>query len=171
MTTCRICARKRCSCVNSWNQSFYFASLVACACCVQAGAAHALLLPGHPSPGQCYSKISWELPRPKRQQNSQARYPFTRRTLVPCCTRHEVVRIRGCLCRVCPGCSLIASYGPNRLVVRYPKLLARYYPDHVTNATIYGRLINNDFIVNVNPSYYHDSKVTVARRSHALVCR
>lgn len=63
------------------------------------------------------------------------------------------------LCRVCHGCRLLASYGPNRIVVRYPKLLARYYPAHVTNATIYGRIVNDDYIININPSFYHDKKV------------
>lgn len=61
------------------------------------------------------------------------------------------------LCRrLCDSCSLVASYGVNRFVVKYPSLFATLYPDHVKDVTLYGRLLNNDYIVNLNVSYNHD---------------
>ena len=63
--------------------------------------------------------------------------------------------------RVCDGCSLTASYGRNRLLVSYPPLLAQQYPTHVTNITLYGRLVNNEHVININPSLYHDDQVWV----------
>ena len=54
-----------------------------------------------------------------------------------------------------------ASYGKNKLLVTYPPLLKQLYPDHVTNITLYGRLISLEAIINVQPSLYFDKEVRV----------
>ena len=63
--------------------------------------------------------------------------------------------------RLCPGCSLTAAYGRNAFIVSYPPLLAALYPDHVTNVTLYGRMLNTETIINVNPSLFHNEQVCV----------
>ena len=63
-------------------------------------------------------------------------------------------------CRlVCNGCYLMATHGVNRIVVTYPPLLKQLYGSTVTRATVYGRLINDNHIVNVKVNYTHDDKV------------
>ena len=61
--------------------------------------------------------------------------------------------------QLCYGCGLKASYGKNKLLVTYPPLLKQLYPDHVTNITLYGRLLNNKTIVNVDTSLNYDAEV------------
>ena len=61
--------------------------------------------------------------------------------------------------RLCLGCSLTARYGVNRLLVSYPPRLAQLFPEHVKHFTLYGRLLNNEYIVNLNVSLSHDNSV------------
>lgn len=61
--------------------------------------------------------------------------------------------------RVCEGCPLAAAYGLNRLVVRAPALLHLLYPAHVRNVTMYGRILNQQYIVNINPSFFYDEQL------------
>ena len=63
--------------------------------------------------------------------------------------------------KLCYGCQLRASYGKNKLIVKYPALLRRLYPDAVINATLHGRLLFVEAIINVNPSLVHDSNVSL----------
>jgi hypothetical protein len=70
--------------------------------------------------------------------------------------------------RLCLGCSLTAQYGINRLLVTYPPRLAELYPEHVKHLTLFGRLLNNDYIMNLNVSFFHDEAVSGSFR---CMCR
>lgn len=61
--------------------------------------------------------------------------------------------------RLNSDCTLQASYGRNVVVVTYPPLLAKLYPHHVANLTLYGRLISKQAIINIKPKYHHDDDV------------
>ena len=64
--------------------------------------------------------------------------------------------------RVGDRAGLVATFGLNTFVVKYHPQLAEDYPEHVKHATVYGRLINQEYIVNVNMSLHHDATVCVA---------
>lgn len=66
---------------------------------------------------------------------------------------------RLCHSRVCLGCSLKASYGVNKFAVLYPPLLASLYPEHVKDYTVYGRLLNNEYMVKLNVSLFPEEGV------------
>ena len=53
----------------------------------------------------------------------------------------------------------MASYGVNKFVVKCPHSVKRQYPDHVTNLTMYGRLVSETVIVNVNFDLEYSSQV------------
>lgn len=44
--------------------------------------------------------------------------------------------------------------------MKYPALLAKLWPEHVKNVTLYGRLISEKYIINVNPDLFHDPIVS-----------
>ena len=56
---------------------------------------------------------------------------------------------------------LQATYGRNLFLVTYSEVAARQFPNHVRNATLYGRLLGERTIVNVDIALVHDDKVTV----------
>lgn len=66
-------------------------------------------------------------------------------------------------CRsVCDGCYLMAAYGVNRFVVTYPPQLQALYKAAVTSASIFGRLVNAEHIVNVAVNFTHNTQVQYA---------
>lgn len=61
--------------------------------------------------------------------------------------------------RVGEKTGLVARYGSNTFVVRYPQQLAEDYPRHVVSTTLYGRLVSPDAVVNTVISLHHDDEV------------
>jgi hypothetical protein len=51
---------------------------------------------------------------------------------------------------------LFASYGVNRFVVKFPRILAEDYPEHVRNATLYGRVAAEDMLINLDMELEYD---------------
>ena len=49
--------------------------------------------------------------------------------------------------------------GVNTFVVKYPSVLGEEYPDHVKAATFFGRVINDQHIVNLDVAMKHSDKV------------
>jgi hypothetical protein len=58
-----------------------------------------------------------------------------------------------------PGTVLEARPGRNAFLVTYPAITANQFPAHVTNATIYGRLLGASTIVNLDVALTHDAQV------------
>lgn len=63
---------------------------------------------------------------------------------------------------------LVASYGLNTFVVKYPRSVAVDYPDHIKHITFFGRLLSDSLMVNLNISFTHDDQVTTA--SFRIAC-
>ena len=61
---------------------------------------------------------------------------------------------------VCDGCYLRASYGVNRFLVSYHPLLNKLYPEAIRSASIYGRLVSDTVIINVNVDFQHNEEVS-----------
>ena len=59
-----------------------------------------------------------------------------------CCTR-----------RVGDRTGLLASYGANKFVVKYPAWFKDDYAAYVKHMTFYGRLINTDTIINLDMEF------------------
>lgn len=53
----------------------------------------------------------------------------------------------------------MATYGVNRFLVTYPPQLKTIYGEAVTTATVYGRLVNNERIINVDVESHHNFDV------------
>lgn len=71
---------------------------------------------------------------------------------------------------LCANCSLLASLGLNRFFVTYPPDLMLHYPHHVTNVTLYGRLIHADRIVNIHPAARHTQASVCDEGAYFWVC-
>jgi hypothetical protein len=69
--------------------------------------------------------------------------------------------------RVLPGDVLQASFGRNALLVTYPAVVGRQFPDHVTNATVYGRLLGSHALVNFDVELAHNDAVSYDFRQQA----
>ncbi len=61
--------------------------------------------------------------------------------------------------RLCYGCSMTASYGINKFLVKFPALLEAQYPNHVRNVTLYGRMLNTEYILNLNAELWFNEQV------------
>lgn len=61
--------------------------------------------------------------------------------------------------RVANHTGLMATFGSNKFIVKYPKSVAAQFPDHVRSATFHARLISNKAIINVNMNFTHDDMV------------
>ncbi len=64
-----------------------------------------------------------------------------------------------CDSRVGAGSGLVATYGVNYFIVKAPKIVKEDYPEHVTNMTIYGRLISHQYMVNTDISFVFNATV------------
>lgn len=54
----------------------------------------------------------------------------------------------------------------NKFAVVYSPALAHLYPEHVKDFTPYGRLLNNEYIVNLNVSLFPDNAVSSISHWH-----
>ena len=59
------------------------------------------------------------------------------------------------------GTGLVAGYGINKFIVRFPAVTAVDYPKFKEHTTLHGRLISFDTIVNVEMSLDFDEEVCV----------
>jgi hypothetical protein len=78
--------------------------------------------------------------------------------------------------RIQQGSTIEARYGVNNFLVTYADVTAEQFPEHVTNATLFGRLVGRHTLVNVDISLTHDATVRVAvpcsrRRLICPACR
>ena len=58
-----------------------------------------------------------------------------------------------CIRRVGDRTGLLASYGANKFVVKYPAWFKEDYSTYVKHMTFYGRLINPDAIINLDMEF------------------
>jgi hypothetical protein len=61
--------------------------------------------------------------------------------------------------RVGAGTGLVAKYGVNYFIVKAPKIIKEDFPEHYTNMTIYGRLISQEYMINVDVAFTFNSTV------------
>ena len=54
---------------------------------------------------------------------------------------------------------LVARYGQNSFLIKYPRFFDDDYEKSVKKATFYGRLIGEDYIINLDMSFVYDDKV------------
>jgi hypothetical protein len=62
-----------------------------------------------------------------------------------------------CFSRVGRKAGLVASYGKNKAVVKWPKLLSQTYGNDLKHMTFYGRLISEKFVVNVDVGFQYSN--------------
>ncbi len=70
--------------------------------------------------------------------------------------------ILGCR-RVGIGGKLKAVYGLNKVIVRHPRFFNTIYPAHIKSATFYGRVINSEYIINLDMSMTYDEQVSASK--------
>ena len=56
---------------------------------------------------------------------------------------------------------LVARYGVNKFLVKWPRSFEEDYPDLIKHMTFYGRVLNHEFIVNLDMSLEYDVEVSV----------
>ena len=83
--------------------------------------------------------------------------------------------MQGCACgdacrRVGDGIGVELKAGVNVFVIKYPKVLEEEYPAHVKAATFYGRLINHQYIININVALDYDDDVRSSHKASSLSC-
>ena len=54
---------------------------------------------------------------------------------------------------------LLARYGVNKFIVKYPVWFNEDYADYMRHLTFYGRLINTDTVVNLDMEFTENEKV------------
>jgi hypothetical protein len=72
--------------------------------------------------------------------------------------------------RVALGTGLVAKYGVNKFVVKWPRSLEEDYSEALRHMTFYGRLINTDYIINLDMSFEYDSAVSAGSFSNQTLC-
>ena len=67
-----------------------------------------------------------------------------------------------CRCsRVACKTGLLASYGVNKFLIKYPVWFKDEYPEYVKHATFYGRLAGAEYIMNLDMNWDHSDEVSV----------
>ena len=69
----------------------------------------------------------------------------------------ESVSVRS---RVAPSSGVVAMYGVNTFLIKYPAWFKDHYPQHVRHATFYGRLISSNYTVNIDVKWFHNDAVS-----------
>ena len=65
----------------------------------------------------------------------------------------------GCGRHVGERAGLLARYGVNKFIVKYPVWFNEDYSDYMRHLTFYGRLINTDTVVNLDMEFTENEKV------------